>query len=107
MADGDHCPIAYPWRFHAHRHGLRHVITDGEGRHLASNVPAPCGPLMAAAPELLIALERVVDVAPSGSPAHEVAITAVERFREQEGMALADWRYQSSPPRLRIVGTAS
>jgi hypothetical protein len=41
-----------------------------------------------------------------GTPAHELAVGAIESFREREGMILADWRPYQLAPRLRVVGIA-
>ena len=99
-------PRPGPWRFHAHLWGFTNAIADRDGRYIVSNVPANCGPLLAAGPTLLAALERVATQTTPGSPAHETAINAIESFREREGMALADWNPLTPAPRLRIVGVA-
>ena len=98
-----------PWRFFTRRYGLTHVVIDADGLAIAFNVPAGCGPLLAAGPDFLAALRRVADLTPSGSAAHEVAVDAIERFGEAEGIALADWRPAAAPrrPALRIVGVAT
>ena len=98
-----------PWTFHVHRHGLRHVIVDADGCHMVANVPIGSGPLLAAAPELLASLERITECAEPGSEAHEIALEAIERFREREAMIVTDWVSGSKPPRsaLRVVGTAT
>jgi len=44
-----------PWRFHANLWGFRNVIADRDGRYIVANVPANCGPLLAAAPTLIAA----------------------------------------------------
>ncbi len=75
---------------------------------MAANLPLGSGPLLAAGPELLVALQRVAELAPAGSPAHNVAVDALEQFAEREGMTLADWQPVAGPPlRLRIAGIAS
>ena len=96
-----------PWRFHANLWGLRNVIADRDGRYIVANVPANCGPLLAAAPILIAALERVATLTDPGSPAHETAVGAVESFREREAMVLVDWNPLAPSPKLRIVGVAS
>ena len=96
------------WTFYVRRYGLAHVVVDANGEPIASSVPAGCGPLLAAGPELLAALARVAQLTPAGSPAHEVAVDAFERFGEGEGIALADWK-PATGRRVapRIVGVAS
>lgn len=76
---------------------------------MACNVPIGAGPLLAAGPDLLAALEKVVDLATLGSPAHTIAVDALEQFTEREAMMLGDWRPGTSPrPRtLRIAGVAT
>jgi len=76
---------------------------------MASSVPIGAGPLLAAGPELLAALQRVAELVPVGSPAHNVAGDALEQFAEREGITLADWQpvTHSEPPRLRIAGVAT
>jgi len=54
-----------PWRFYVRRYGLVHVIADANGEPMASSVPAGSGPLLAAGPELLAALQRVAELAPA------------------------------------------
>ncbi len=96
-----------PWQFHRHRYGFAHVITDRDGRYIVSSVPAECGPLLAAGPQLLVTLDRIAAATEPGTPAHELAVGAVESFREREGMILADWGPYQPTPRLQIVGVAS
>ncbi len=101
-----------PWRFYVRRYGLVHVIADANGAPMATSVPIGSGPLLAAGPELLTALQRIAELAPVGSPVHDVAINAMEQFAEREGMTLADWQpatMHSEPlrPRLRIAGVAT
>jgi len=103
------CPPG-PWRFHTRQYNSQNVIVDADGRMMACNVPIGAGPLLAAGPELLAALQRVAELAPEGSPAHNVAVDALEQFAEQEGMTLADWQPALAPqprPQLRIVGVAT
>lgn len=64
------------------------------------------GPLMAAAPLLLRALDRFAALTRSDSPVHELAVEAIEKFREREGILFADWRPDRSAPQLRTVGEA-
>ncbi|MEJ7669496.1 MAG: hypothetical protein WKH97_12320 [Casimicrobiaceae bacterium] len=99
-----------PWRFYVRRYGLVHVIADANGSPMASSVPIGSDPLLAAGPELLSALQRVAELAPAGSPAHTVAVDALEQFVEREGMTLADWQPVTAPavrPQLRIAGVAT
>jgi len=99
-----------PWRFYVRRYGLVHVIADANGSPMASSVPIGAGPLLAAGPELLTALQRVTELVPIGSPAHTVAVDALEQFFDREGMTLADWLPFTAPPaqpRLRVVGVAT
>jgi len=100
-----------PWRFYVRRYGLRHVVTDANGSMMASSVPIGAGPLLAAGPELLAALQRVAELVPVGSPAHNVAVNALEQFAEREGMTLADWQPVTTHPhplrQLRIAGVAT
>ena len=99
-----------PWRFYVRRYGVVHVIADANGSPIASSVPIGSGPLLAAGPELLTALQRVAELVPVGSPAHNVAVNALERFAEQEGITLADWQPALAlqpRPQLRIVGVAT
>lgn len=96
-----------PWSFHRYRWGFPNVIVDGAGGYIVSSVPASCGPLLAAGPSLLITLQRIAAAAPAGTEAHELAMGAVEAFREREGITLADWRAHGLPPRLRIAGVAT
>ena len=99
-----------PWQFHVRRYGLGHVVTDANGSMMASSVPIGAGPLLAAGPELLAALQRVAELVPAGSPAHNVAVDALEQFAEREGMTLADWQPVTAPavrPQLRIAGVAT
>jgi hypothetical protein len=96
-----------PWQFHRHRYGFAHVVTDRDGRYIVSSVPAECGPLLAAGPQLLETLDRIAAATEPGTVPHELAVGAVESFREGEGIILADWRpYQPASP-LRIVGVAA
>ena len=95
------------WRFYPHRWGFRNVIADRDERYIVSSVPAECGPLLAAGPSLLIALDKVAAQTEPGSPAHETAVNAIELFREREGMVLVDWNPQTPAPKLRIVGVAT
>jgi hypothetical protein len=80
-----------PWSFHDHIYGLSNVVLDAECRHIASNVPRDCGPLLAAGPELLERMWRISRVAPIGSAAHVIARRTLRDF---------DYRR----PTLRIVG---
>ena len=96
-----------PWQFHRHRYGFANVVTDRDGRYIVSSVPAECGPLLAAGPQLLETLDRIAAATEPGTPAHELAVGAVESFREREGMILADWRPYQPAPRLRVVGVAT
>jgi hypothetical protein len=100
-----------PWSFHVHRYGLGHVIVDADGRYITSNVPIGSGPLLAAGPELLAALEHVAEVTTPGTEAHELATRVIESFREGEAMVLVDWRPEPIPParrrQLRIAGVAT
>lgn len=87
----------------------RVAIVDVEA---ASSVPVGSGPLLAAGPELLAALQRIVELVPVGSPAHDVASNALEQFAEREGITLADWEpgtthLQPLRPSLRIAGVAT
>jgi hypothetical protein len=98
-----------PWQFYARRWGLSHVILDANGSLIASCVPAGCGPMLAAGPELLDALRRVADMVPTGSAAYEAVVNALERFGEREGAVLADWKPTTAStrrPTLRIAGVA-
>lgn len=78
---------------------------------MVSGVPIGSGPLLAAGPELIEALERLAGVTTPGTEAHEIATGAIEAFREREAMVLADWRPQPIPtarrPQLRIAGVAT
>ncbi len=59
---------------------------------------------------LLAALQSVAELAPVGSPAHNVAVDTLEQFTEREGITLADWQPDTAPrsrPTLRIVGFAT
>ena len=96
-----------PWRFYPHRWGFRNVIADRDERYIVSSVPAECGPLLAAGPSLLLALDKITAQTEPGSAAHETAVNAVESFREREAMMLVDWNPQPPAPRLRIVGVAT
>lgn len=96
-----------PWSFHAYRWGFPNVIVDGAGGYIVSSVPASCGPLLAAGPSLLVALERIAAAASPRSAVHELATGALETFREREGITLADWRAHAPAPRLRIAGVAT
>ena len=96
-----------PWRFHARLWGFSNVIADRDRRYIVSNVRADCGPLLAAGPTLLAALETIATLTAPGSPVHELALGTVESYREREGMALVDWKPNTPAPRLRIVGVAS
>src|SRR5689334_3955525 len=93
-----------PWRFHAGLWGFRNVVADRDGRYIVSNVPANCGPLLAAGPALVAALERIAAITEPGSPAHHVAVNAVESFGEREAITLADWTPPAPVLRLRVVG---
>ena len=65
------------------------------------------GRLLAAGPQLLMALERVANVDRTWARrAHGIALNAVESFREREAMVLVDWNPSTPAPRLRIVGVA-
>lgn len=101
------CQWPGPWRFHPHRFGFSNVIADRDGRYITSNIPAECGPLLAAGPSLLVALDKITTQTEPGSPAHETAVRAIESFREREGMTLVDWNPLTPAPRLRIVGVAT
>jgi hypothetical protein len=81
-----------PWSFHVRLYGLGHVVVDADRRYIVSNVPIGCGPLLAAGPELLNALERIAALTAPGTEAHEAATEAIESFREREAMVLVDWR---------------
>ena len=70
-------------------------------------MPANCGPLLAAGPALVAALERIASITPLDSPAHEIAVSAVESFREREAITLADWNPRALVRELRIVGTVT
>lgn len=74
-----------------HAFGLAHIITDADGWHLASNVPANAGPLMAAGPELLERLARIARLTSTGSPAHGIALATLREFGYRR-------------PALRIIG---
>src|SRR5579862_921259 len=91
-----------PWQFQSHRYGFANVITDRDGRYIVSSVSAECGSLLAAGPQLLETLDRIAAATELGSPAHELAVGAVESFREREGMILADWQPYQLAPRLRL-----
>jgi hypothetical protein len=82
-----------PWRYAPHAFGIAHIIMDADGRHLASNVPASAGPLMAAGPELLDRMARIARLTSAGSPANAIAKST-----------LREYGYQRA--KLRIVGVA-
>lgn len=69
-----------PWTFSAHCYGLTNVIMDADGRHLASNVPASAGLLMAAGPGLLERMARIARLTASGSPANAIAKEVMREF---------------------------
>jgi len=97
-----------PWAFHLKRSGFDNCLSDHQGRLIVNNVPLDCGPLLAAGPSLLIALERIVRMTQPGSIVHEVALQAVENHRERDAMTLQEERIIPRPaPRLRIAGIAS
>lgn len=48
-----------PWSFHAAKYGLHNVVVDANQEPVAFNVPVGSGALVAAAPDLLKALETV------------------------------------------------
>jgi len=96
-----------PWHFYTMRWGFRDVVTDRDGCSIVSNVAAACGPLLAAGPQLLHVLEQIAAIAVKGSAIQELALNAVESFREREGFTSVDWRPFKPAPRLRIVGNAS
>lgn len=83
-----------PWRYAPQAFGVAHIIMDANGRHLASNVPASAGPLMAAGPELLERMARIARLTSVGSPANDIANATLRE-------------YGYPPPKLRIVGVAS
>jgi len=93
-----------PWSFHQYLYGFSHVITDVDGRIIASSVNVHTGPLMAAGPTLLHALRQVAAIE---GPAQDIAARAVEDFGEREGFVLSDWNPYRPRPRLRIIGEAS
>jgi len=74
----------HPWSFHVKKYGLRNVILDANQEPVATNVPPGSGPLVATAPELLVALETVANLAPVGSPAWHTATEAIEAERVAE-----------------------
>ncbi len=49
-----------PWQFHRRRYGFANVVTDRGSRYIVSSVPAECGPLLAAAPQLRETQERMM-----------------------------------------------
>ncbi len=67
-----------PWSFHAAKYGLRNVVVDADQEPIATNVAPETGPLVAAAPDLLKALETVTKEAAVGSPAWHTATEAIE-----------------------------
>jgi len=67
-----------PWSFHATKYGLRNVVVDADQEPIASGVPPGSGPLVAAAPDLLEALETVAQEAPVGTAAWHTATEAIE-----------------------------
>ncbi len=73
-----------PWSFHAARYGLRNVVVDANQEPIASNIPLGSGPLVAAAPDLLEALETVAKEAPVGTPAWHTATETIEAERALE-----------------------
>lgn len=82
---------------------------DAADSFIVGHVPIGSGPLLAAGPELLQALERIAE-AETLAAAREIATSSVEAFREREAFILADWRPQEGAPpgrtvkRLRIAG---
>lgn len=62
--------------------------------------------MLAAGPTLLAALERVVELAPPGSPAHEVAAVAIEAHHERAAITMVEWSPASARRGLRVVGVA-
>ncbi len=59
---------------------VAHILLDAKGRHLASNVPASAGPLMASGPELLERMARIAALTSRGSPANEIAAATPREF---------------------------
>src|SRR5438045_2030951 len=88
-----------PWRFHRLRFGLRHAVFDADDGFIVGHAPIGCGPLLAAAPELLQALERVAQ-SETLAAARETATAAIETFVEREAMILADWKPDEEAPIL-------
>jgi len=86
-----------PWSFHAAKYGLRNVVVDANQESIASGVPPGSGPLVAAAPDLLEALETVAQEAPVGTAAWHTATEAIEaeRVREQKTIEVSDEAVES------------
>ena len=99
--------LCWPWRFYATFAGVSNCVTDREGRLIVSQVPVSCGPMLAAGPTLLIALERIARMTKPGSMVHEVALQAVECHRERDAIILQEEKILPRAARqLRIAGIA-
>jgi len=79
-----------PWSFHAAKYGLRNVVLDANQEPVASDVPLGSGALVAAAPDLVKALETVANEAPVGTSAWHTATQAIEAERVLEQKSLED-----------------
>lgn len=99
-------PFLPPWAFHPRLWDLPNVIADRDGRYIVSHAPVECGPMLAAGPTLLAALERVVDLAPPESPAHEAAAAAIEAHHERVAITMVEWSPAPMRRGLRVVGEA-
>jgi hypothetical protein len=82
-----------PWSFHDAIYGLQNVVLDAAGRRICNHVSRDIGPLIAAAPDLALALWRISRVTVTGSPAHAIARAELDRLGYKR-------------PKLRIVGIA-
>ncbi len=78
-----------PWSFHAAKYGLHNVVVDANQEPVAFNVPVGSGALVAAAPDLLKALETVAREAPVGTSPWHTATEAIEAERVLEEKSIA------------------
>lgn len=78
-----------PWSFHRRKYGHENVVLDADVAAIALDVPAASGTLLAAGPDLLEALQTIVQEAQPGTAAWHTATEAIQTVQTAENRAAA------------------
>lgn len=68
-----------PWTFHEAIYGLQNVVLDAAGRRICNRISRDIGPLIAAAPDLALALWRITGISPTRSAVYDIAAAELRK----------------------------